>query len=31
MSYRDSRSLPLSTASDLTAERYREGVDLLAA
>src|SRR5919112_2265281 len=25
----DSRGLPLSTTSDLTAERYREGVDLL--
>lgn len=25
----DSRGLPLSTASDLAAERYREGVDLL--
>ena len=25
----DSRDLPLSTTSDLAAERYREGVDLL--
>ena len=25
----DRRGLPLSTTSDLAAERYREGVDLL--
>lgn len=29
MTHRDSRSLPLSTTSDLAAECYREGVDLL--
>ncbi|HZC13491.1 MAG TPA: tetratricopeptide repeat protein [Thermoleophilaceae bacterium] len=29
MSRLDSRGLPLSTASDLAAERYRDGVDLL--
>jgi hypothetical protein len=29
MTYLDSRGLPLSTTSDLAAERYREGVDLL--
>lgn len=29
MTCHDSRGLPLSTASDLAAERYREGVDLL--
>lgn len=29
MAHLDSRGLPLSTRSDLAAERYREGVDLL--
>ena len=29
MSRLDSRGLPLSTTSDLAAERYRDGVDLL--
>ena len=29
MTYLDSRGLPLSTTSDLAADRYREGVDLL--
>lgn len=31
MARHDSRGLPLSTASDLAAERYRDGVDLLLA